>query len=94
MEETELWTYLGVLLGLNVATGVAAFSLGRLYRKNRIYREGFERGIEYLKYSIIKVYLDKHQHSNLKEKEHFRITVDDRLLDEAEKNAKRLEGFL
>lgn len=94
MEEPELWIYLGIYLGLNLATGVAAFYLGKLYRKNRIYREGFEKGIEYLKYSILKAYLNKHPRSHLKEKKHFRITIDDKLIDEAEENAKRLEGFL
>ena len=89
MEVTD-WIYVGA----NVATGIAAFSLGRLYRKNKIYREGFERGIEYLRYSIVKVYLDKPPRSKLKEKENFRIRVDKALLDKAEKNAKTLEGFL
>ncbi len=87
--EVTGWIYVGA----NVATGIAAFSLGRLYRKDRIYREGFEKGIEYLKYSIVKVYLDKHPRSKLKEKENFRISIDKALLDEAERNAKRLEGL-
>ena len=94
MGETELWMHLGVYLSLNIATGVAAFYLGKLYRKDGIYREGFEKGIEYMKYSIVKKYLGRHPRSHLKEKQHFRITIDDKLLDEAEKNAKKLEGFL
>lgn len=88
------WIYVGA----NVATGIAAFSLGRLYRKNRIYREGFEegfeKGIEYLRYSIVKIYLYNHPRSKLKEKENFQIRIDKTLLDKAEKNAKTLEGFL
>lgn len=94
MEEVELWLYLGLYLGLNIASGVAGFYLGKSYRKDRIYREGFRKGVGYMKYSIIKEYLDRHPRSHLKEKEHFNITIDDKLLDEAEKNAKKLEGFL
>ncbi len=94
MEDAGLWKYLGFFLGLNIASGVAGYYLGRSFRKNRIYFEGFYNGVKYMKHSVVRTYLDKHPKSHLKEKENFRITIDKVLLDKAEKDANSLERFI